>query len=106
MVKLPALIVPAPLIVPPLWVAVPVMVSVCPLRVSVLLPVAFISMPATVGSTSRVGWFGAPATLKPTVSVVAGVLLVQLPPSDQLMLLPPIQLLLGTCAIAADPHPT
>jgi len=35
-----------------------------------------------------------------------GVLPVQLPPSDQLMLLPPAQLSSGTWAVAVAPHPT
>jgi hypothetical protein len=37
---------------------------------------------------------------------VLGVLPVQLPPFDQLMLLPPVQLLSGVCAVVNDDHPT
>src|SRR6185437_1619822 len=89
------LIVPMPVMVPADCVPAPVRISVWLLRVSVLLPVAFISRPAMVGSTSRVGWLMAPATLRPTVLAEVGVLPVQLPPSDQLMLLPPLQLSYG-----------
>src|SRR3954468_6282609 len=100
--KLGTTMVPLPVMVPPVWVASPVMVSVWPLRFSVLLPVSFISRPAIVGSTSRVGWFGGPATSSPTVSVGRGVLAVQLPPFDQLPLLTPSQLLFGVWAAASD----
>src|SRR3954470_18774410 len=93
--RLGTTMVPLPVMVPPVWVASPVMVRVWPLRFSVLLPVASISRPATVGSTSRVGWFAAPARVKPPVLAGVGVLPVQFPPLDQLLLAPPSQLLSG-----------
>src|SRR3954471_7453365 len=103
--KLGTTMVPLPVMVPPVWVASPVMVRVWPLRFSVLLPVAFISRPAIVGSTSRVGWFAAPGASSPTGWVGPGVLPVQLPPFDQLPLVTPSQLLLGVWAAAPDTQP-
>src|SRR4051812_15201018 len=93
--------------VPPDWVPVPLRVSVKLFRLSVLLPVTFISMPEADRLVSRVGC-SAPPRLKPATPVVgSGTLFVQLAPFPQegSIPLPPVQLVVGTCAVAPTAHP-